>query len=115
LAVSYAIDPTLLLPHLIGAAAGFVAFAAVAEIYRRLRGRDGLGLGDAKLLAAAGAWLGWQALAGLVLIAAVIGLAAVLVRSLAGRPMEPTSRIAFGPALAAAFWIVWLYGPLLPA
>jgi leader peptidase (prepilin peptidase) / N-methyltransferase len=115
LAVSYAIDPAALLDHGIGAVAGFVGFALIAELYRRLRGRDGLGLGDAKLLAASGAWLSWEALPGVVLIAAALGLGAVLVRSRAGKPIDATSRIAFGPALAGATWLVWLYGPLLPA
>lgn len=114
LAVAYAIDPSLVLQHIIGAASGFLVFAALAETYRRLRGRDGLGLGDAKLLAASGAWLSWTGLPTVVLFAAFIGLAFVLVRRLRGESLEATDRIAFGPALAAATWLVWLYGPLLP-
>jgi leader peptidase (prepilin peptidase)/N-methyltransferase len=114
LAVSYGIDPALLVDHIIGAATGFIAFAALAYLYRRLRGREGLGLGDAKLLAAEGAWVGWIGLPTIILFAAVIGLIAVLVQSRRGRVRAATDRLPFGPALAFAGWLVWLYGPLIP-
>jgi leader peptidase (prepilin peptidase) / N-methyltransferase len=98
--------------HLAGAVAGYAALAAIAFAYRRLRGREGLGMGDAKLLAAAGAWLGWQALPSVVLIACAGGflwvLAAIVIR---GRSAT-TGRIPFGAPLCAAFWLVWLYGPI---
>ena len=93
--------------------AGFAAFAAIASIYRRARGREGLGLGDAKLLAAAGAWLGWQALPSVVVIAAASGLALALATALGGSKLAWTSRIAFGPHLALAFWLAWLLGPVV--
>jgi leader peptidase (prepilin peptidase)/N-methyltransferase len=96
--------------HVIGAAAGFAVLAGVAWLYRRLRGRDGLGMGDAKLFAALGAWTGWQGLPEVLLIASLAGLLFVLVRS-RNTPLEATSRIAFGPFLALGGWIVWLYGP----
>jgi leader peptidase (prepilin peptidase)/N-methyltransferase len=102
LAVAWALDPAKLPGHALGAAAGFLALAAVGLAYRRLRGREGLGLGDAKLfavstllLAAAGA-LAWH------LAAARLG----------GR--RPSGReLPFGPYLAAALWLVWLYGPVV--
>ena len=115
LAVAWLVDRDALLGHAFGAVAGFAGFWALSEIYRRLRGRDGLGLGDAKLLAASGAWLGWEALPSVILFAAIVGLALVLVQGFRGKPVEAASRIAFGPTLAAATWIVWLYGPLAPA
>jgi leader peptidase (prepilin peptidase)/N-methyltransferase len=115
LAVAWAIDPALLMPHLAGALAGFAAFAAIAVLYRRLRRREGLGLGDAKLLAAAGAWLGWQALPGLVVVAALCLLAVALARALTGDSVSAATRIAFGGYLALAFWLVWLLGPLILA
>lgn len=108
------LDPASLADHAIGAVAGFAVFAALTVLYRWLRGREGLGLGDAKLLAASGAWLAWQALPSVVLFAAILGLALVLVRRLMGQALSATDRIAFGPALAAATWIVWLFGPLVP-
>jgi leader peptidase (prepilin peptidase) / N-methyltransferase len=113
LVVAWMIDPRLLVGHAVGALAGFVTFAAIAGAYRRVRGRDGLGLGDAKLLAAAGAWLGWQALPSVVMIAAASGLALALATSLGGGKLVMTSRIAFGPHLALAFWLVWLFGPVV--
>jgi leader peptidase (prepilin peptidase) / N-methyltransferase len=109
--VAFALDPALVVSHLVGALAGFAAFAAIAFVYRRLRRREGLGLGDAKLLAAAGAWLGWQALPGLVVIAAVCALAVALARAVTGDRLSATTRIAFGSYLALAFWLVWLLGP----
>jgi leader peptidase (prepilin peptidase) / N-methyltransferase len=115
LVVAWLIDPARLGDHLIGALAGFLAFAGIAWAYRRLRRRAGLGLGDAKLLAAAGAWLGWQALPGLVVVAAALALAVALIRAAFGARLAATTRIAFGPYLALALWLSWLYGPLVLA
>lgn len=111
LAVAYGVDPGLVTTHAIGALAGFAAFATIGFTYQRLRHREGIGLGDAKLLAAAGAWLGWQALPGLVLMAALGALAVALARTAVGAKLSATTRIAFGSYLALAFWLVWLYGP----
>jgi leader peptidase (prepilin peptidase)/N-methyltransferase len=58
----------------IGALAGYGIFTAVALMYRILRARDGLGMGDAKLLGALGAWSGWQSLPSLVLLASALAL-----------------------------------------
>lgn len=102
-----------------GAVAGYGAPAFLAFVYKRIRGRDGLGLGDAKLLSAAGAWLGWSPLPFVLVIAASAGLLFVLLRSvIAWRPLE--ERIAFGPFIAAGFWSCWLATrsgalPLMPA
>jgi leader peptidase (prepilin peptidase) / N-methyltransferase len=113
LLVAWLVDPAKLVDHGIGALAGFLAFAGIAWAYRRLRRRAGLGLGDAKLLAAAGAWLGWQALPGLVVVAAALALAVALIRAAFGARLAATTRIAFGPYLALALWLSWLYGPLV--
>ena len=115
LLVTCLIDPAGLEDHAIGALAGFVAFAGIAWAYRHLRQRAGLGLGDAKLLAAAGAWLGWPALPGLVVVAAALALAIALVRAASGERLAAATRIAFGPYLALALWLFWLYGPLVLA
>ncbi len=115
LAVAYWLRPEDILTHVAGAALGFFALALIAWLYRYFRGRDGLGLGDAKLLAAAGAWLGWQALPGVVLVAAVMALLTALAASLIGDRLSATSEVAFGPYLALAFWASWLVGPLILA
>jgi leader peptidase (prepilin peptidase) / N-methyltransferase len=99
---------TPLLPihhHLIGAAVGFALFAAIGAWYFRRTGTDGLGLGDAKLFASAGAWLGWQALPMVLLIAALGGLAFAVIQGRTGRH----TALAFGPWLALGFWAVWLW------
>ncbi len=114
LAVAYAIEPARLGDHAIGAGLGFLAFAAIGWVYRRVRGREGLGLGDAKLLAGAGAWVSWSGLASIVLVAALAALAVVLARWLAGRAPSPTERVPFGPYLCLGAWLVWLYGPVMP-
>ncbi len=99
------------LDHLIGAVAGGALFAALGWGWERLTGREALGLGDAKLFAAAGAWLGWQALPSVLMIAALAGLALALARALAGRGgLE--APLPFGPALAAGFWLSWTLGPI---
>ena len=102
------LQPPDLTTRLIGAAAGFLVFAGIAFLYRKIRQRDGLGLGDAKLLAAAGAWLGWEDLPSVVLIASVGGLIWALVK----RP-DAKTQLPFGPFLALGFWLVWRFGPLV--
>lgn len=91
---------------LLGAAAGYLVLAGIAWLYRRLRHREGLGLGDAKLLAAAGAWLGPASLAWVILLAAPLGLILALARR---TPLKADSAIPFGPPLALAFWLLFLW------
>lgn len=112
LAAALVLEPLAPVDHAIGAAAGLTLFLAVGAIFRRLRGYDGLGGGDAKLFAAAGAWVGWAGLPSVLLIAAVTALAVVLVMMAGGRRGIAHEEIAFGPYLCFGFWIVWLYGPL---
>lgn len=99
--------PQSLVEQLIGAAAGFGSLWIVREAYRRLRGREGLGLGDAKLFGAIGIWFGWQGLAPVLLFACALGLAAVLVLRLAGRRLTMSDRLPLGTLLAAAAWLLW--------
>ncbi|MGM7780338.1 prepilin peptidase [Erwinia amylovora] len=95
------------LPHLTltaavsGAIAGYLSLALLAQGYRLLSGKDALGLGDAKLLAALGAWLGWQPLPLLLLLASVSGIVWVLVARLLFR-RSLNAPLPFGPLLAAA-------------
>jgi leader peptidase (prepilin peptidase)/N-methyltransferase len=106
------INPASLPSRVMGAILGYAAFNAVAAAYCLLRGHQGLGGGDAKLLAAAGAWLGWEALPDVVAIAASLGIAGLAPLRLFGRPVGHTTAMAFGPYLAFAIWIVRLQGPL---
>ncbi len=111
LAATWLQDPGSMLDHAIGVAIGYVAFRVIAWLYKALRGQEGLGRGDAKLLAAAGAWTGWAALPLLVLIAALGGLGVGLVAVAGGRRIHMRTALPFGPFLAAALWLIWLYGP----
>jgi leader peptidase (prepilin peptidase)/N-methyltransferase len=99
--------PGLLLHHAAGAALGFLLLWSVAAGYRALRGRHGLGGGDAKLFAAGGAWLGWYDLPLVLLGAAGTGLAAALVLHRMG-PDFLTKRLPFGTFLAPAIWILYI-------
>ena len=103
--------------HLWGAILAFLVLGGISSLYRLVRKKEGLGLGDAKLFAAAGAWLSWQALPSVLLLAAAGGLLGVFVsrvlgdRFTADRP-KIGDPLAFGPYLAAASWFVWLFGPI---
>lgn len=92
----------------IGAAAGYGALRLMSLLWMKLRAVDALGHGDAKLLAAIGAFLGWAALPDVVLIAALVGIAAALVRRL----QSGTDEVAFGPPLAIGAAASWALGPL---
>ncbi|MGP1281800.1 MAG: prepilin peptidase [Parasphingopyxis sp.] len=92
----------------IGAATGFLLLAGIAIAYRALRGRDGLGGGDSKLLAAIGAWLGWPMLPFVLLLASATGLAAAVAARLRGVSVRATDRLPFGAFLAVAAWPLWL-------
>ncbi|MDS4040655.1 MAG: A24 family peptidase [Candidatus Competibacter sp.] len=93
----------------IGAMAGYLSLWAVYQVFRFLTGKEGMGHGDFKLLAALGAWTGWQYLITVVLLSslvgAIFGLALIL---LGGRDRRVP--LPFGPFLAAAGWIVLLWG-----
>lgn len=113
MAATAAIAPERLGLHALAALAGWAGLAAVAVAYRRLRRREGLGGGDALLLAAGGAWVGPEALPGIVAMASVSALAFAVATG-KGRPAADRP-IPFGPFLAAGIWLSWLWGPLLSA
>lgn len=112
LIVAWLAVPERILDHLAGAVLGFLALFAIDLAYRRLRHRQGLGLGDAKLLAGIGAWVAWQGLASVVLLAALSGLVFALLGRSRGRPMHWLEKLPFAPHLCLGAWLVWLYGPL---
>lgn len=97
-----------LISHAAGALIGYCGLVTLEIAYRRLRGRDGIGRGDAKLLAAGGAWCGVWALPLILLAASLSALCAIaLVAVVTGRRVEASARIAFGPYLALAIALVW--------
>lgn len=116
LGVAYAIDPAKLAGHTLGAGIGYLLFAGTAVLYRRLRGREGLGLGDAKLMAAAGAWLGWAGLASVIIWGGLTALAWIVISSaVSGDKLSAARALPFGTFLAFGIWLVWLTGPLIIA
>lgn len=98
--------------RVIGALAGYLALLTMALGYRWLRGREGLGLGDAKLLGALGAWFGWQALPFILLLAASLGLLAIVAAMALGRAVDGATRVPLGTFLAVAavpgWWLAML-------
>lgn len=104
--------PDEFLDRVVGAAAGYIGLRAAAWVYRCWRGREGLGGGDAKLLAAAGAWTGVMGLPSVIFGAAVAALAVAGGMALIGWPVRRDTALPFGPFLALAAWLVWLFGPL---
>jgi leader peptidase (prepilin peptidase)/N-methyltransferase len=104
--------PVDLRTAVIGAIAGYLSLWSVYHLFRLLTGKEGMGYGDFKLLAALGAWLGWQMLLPIIIgaagVGAVVGITATLLKARdKGVPM------AFGPYLAAAGWLVLMFGPEL--
>ena len=94
---------------LIGAAIGYAAFVGIAAAFKKIRGIDGLGRGDAKLLAAGGAWTGWTGLPLIVLTASVLGICVALLmpRFTTKKTGVPADWIPFGPCLAVGIFAVW--------
>ncbi len=104
LAEAYLLEPEAMTSRALGAACGYAGFRLLALLYRGWRGHEGLGEGDAKLLAASGAWVGAWLLSDVLLASALTALAFALRH---GR-VDRTARIPFGPFLAAGTWLVWL-------
>ncbi len=98
----------------IGAIAGYGTLALLAFTYRRFRGRDGLGGGDAKLLGALGAWSGWMALPLILMLAAFMALIWIGLLALRGRQITATTPLPFGPALALAGALIFTTQKALP-
>lgn len=93
----------------IGAAAGYLSLWSVYWLFKIATGKDGMGFGDFKLLAALGAWFGWQFLPMIILLSslvgAIVGIAGIIIM---GR--DKNIPIPFGPYLAAAGWIAAMWG-----
>ena len=97
---------------IIGAIAGYLSLWAVYKGFKRITGKEGMGYGDFKLLAALGAWFGWQMLPIIILLSAGVGLIAALAMIIF-RGHDRQVPIPFGPYLATAGFIVLLWGPQL--
>ena len=93
----------------IGAAAGYLSLWAVYQLFKLVTGKEGMGYGDFKLLAALGAWLGWQMLPLVILLSAAVGAVVGSIMLFAAGQSRQTP-IPFGPYLAAAGWIALLWG-----
>jgi len=106
-------SPINLLPHIIAAVVGYTSLWLVAMVYKSRRGRDGLGMGDAKLFAAAGAWVGLSGLISVLLIACLSALSYVLVKRLLGHKLSHDMPISFGSFLCIGMFFTWLSGDFL--
>lgn len=95
----------------IGAIAGYGSLWLVYQLFKLATGKEGMGFGDFKLLAALGAWLGWQALPQILLISSAVGAVTGIALMLGGRQRR---QMPFGPFLAAAGWIALIWGETIP-
>lgn len=99
------------LDSVIGAVVGYGVIWTANALYRQRRGRDGIGMGDAKMLAGAGAWVGWIYLPFVLLGASLLGVGYALARGL-----RRTAHVPFGPFIGIGLFTVWLAtGPWLLA
>jgi leader peptidase (prepilin peptidase)/N-methyltransferase len=108
LGLGLVLGPAPLPDRLLAAGLGGSVLLAIRFAYQRLRGREGLGLGDVKLMAALGAWLSPAFLPPLLLVAALIGFAMAGLLRLRGQPVGPEVRLPFGACLAMAGFPMWL-------
>ena len=98
----------------IGAIAGYLVLWTIYWLFKLIRGKEGMGYGDFKLLAALGAWLGWQMLPLIVLLSSVVG-AAIGLALVAFKGRDHQVPLAFGPYLAIAGVIALFFGKPLVA
>jgi len=98
---------------LIGAAAGYIVFRLIGAGFQSFRGYEGLGQGDAKLVAAIGAWGGWQVLPFAIFAGSVLTLLAVLMMRALGKTVAADTAIPFGPGLCAGGYISVMASHLL--
>ncbi len=93
----------------IGAVAGYLSLWTIYWLFKLIRGKEGMGHGDFKLLAALGAWLGWQVLPVIVLLSSVVG-AVIGITLIVFKGRDNNLPLAFGPFLAVAGAIALFYG-----
>lgn len=105
-ATGWSIDPV---NAIIGAVAGYMILWLVFHAFRLLTGKRGMGYGDFKLLAALGAWLGWQQLPVILILASAVGAIVGIMLMASGR-LQRGAAMPFGPFLAAAGWLSLIAG-----
>jgi leader peptidase (prepilin peptidase)/N-methyltransferase len=108
LGVTAIIDQARVPERVASAAAGYLTVVVIRHAYRFVRRREGIGLGDAKLLAAAGAWASWEALPTVVLL----GAAAAACRPPSASRHILAQPVPFGAFLCLGTWLACLYGPI---
>ena len=94
---------------IVGAMAGYLSLWSIYWLFKLITGKEGMGYGDFKLLAALGAWLGWQQLPMIIMMSAVVGVL-INVTLIVTRGKDRNIPIPFGPYLATAGWITMLWG-----
>ena len=94
----------------LGAAGGYLLLWSIYWLFKLATGKEGMGFGDFKLLAALGAWLGWQALPAIILLSSIVGaVLGALILTLRGQGRSQP--LPFGPYLATAGWMCLLWDP----
>lgn len=96
----------------LGAAAGYLVLWSIYWLFKLITGKEGMGYGDFKLLAALGAWMGWQALPLIILLSSLVG-AALGIFMIVSRGRSKDTPMPFGPYLAMAGWIALLWGDII--
>lgn len=106
------LNPQALANHTVALIVGGGVMLLIARGYTTLRNKDGLGMGDVKLMAAAGAWVGLAGLPSVLLIGSITSLILVALKVLFKGPLKAQDKIPFGAFLSLALWITWVFGPL---
>ncbi|WP_038147553.1 prepilin peptidase, partial [Vibrio nigripulchritudo] len=105
----FEISPISLTDAIIGAMVGYLCLWSVYQLFKLATGKEGMGYGDFKLLAALGAWLGWQSLPIIILMSSLVGVVfGVIQLRLQKKGIEQA--FPFGPYLAIAGWITLMFG-----
>lgn len=108
------LGPVTATDAVLGAAAGYLLLWSIYWLFKLATGKEGMGYGDFKLLAALGAWLGWQSLPSIILLSSVVGaVLGIIILAVQGK--DKSQPLPFGPYLAAAGWISLIWGSSLSA
>jgi leader peptidase (prepilin peptidase)/N-methyltransferase len=106
-------DPSSVILRLAASIASFAGMKLLSDVHLAFRGVRGLGLGDAKLLAAGAMWIGFEGVPTAILWAVVSGLLSTMILARQGERISRHTAIPFGPHLSAGIWLVWTLGPLV--